>query len=411
MNPASLRRVGASLLAAAAVALITHVLAIFPMYLVQNFAPESLGILNGFYLYNTLVLFVVVAILALAGGLTRSWLAVLTGVVAAFMAPVIGAGILVVTGGSPLNAGTIDSIFNSLLNSNLAYLIVTVLAVPTLGRAIYRAVMPESAPAEDTDERPGSRPILLLAAAPAAKPADTVPAGDPAAEPATESLAPENTPATPAEPEAEATTEETAPTPAPVDAADLSYREHFIDADWLIEESDSLDSAPDAPEIAHIGRVLITRAHSALGERLGLHSRRIDGGALLHRDDLLIAADTIYVALSATTNVEGIHRLRVILEPLGRALRVVPVAAGRSLGRAAVALPDGSILADPAAFPNPELLPPVRGCAGDPAATVLDAVTILVAPGQSDLSRTLTDLGFAVVEAAPSTPGSAFILG
>ena len=86
-------------------------------------------------------------------------------------------------------------------------------------------------------------------------------------------------------------------------------------------------------------------------ERRGLQLERIVAPGTMDGGDVLQVGDTVYAGLTARTNPAAVDQLARLLTPLGRAVVPVPVHGVLHLKTGATALPDGSIVALPAAVP------------------------------------------------------------
>ena len=89
------------------------------------------------------------------------------------------------------------------------------------------------------------------------------------------------------------------------------------------------------------------RAHGARDRRA--HRRRASSSpGTLEGGDVLKVGPVVYVGASSRTNAEGIRQLRELLTPHGYPVVAVPVTKALHLKSAATALPDGTIIGDPA---------------------------------------------------------------
>ena len=152
----------------------------------------------------------------------------------------------------------------------------------------------------------------------------------------------------------------------PVDVA-LARRQHdaylaaLADHGWRVHPVPPADDCPDAVFIEDTvvvcdGVAVVTRpgapvrrpetaAVEATVRELGLEVARIEAPAMLDGGDVLQVGPTVYVGLGGRTNAAGVHRLGVLLAPLGRRVIGVPLRGVLHLKSAVTALPDGTLLA------------------------------------------------------------------
>jgi dimethylargininase len=98
---------------------------------------------------------------------------------------------------------------------------------------------------------------------------------------------------------------------------------------------------------AEARRLEIAGAERAVRE-LGLEVRRIEAPATLDGGDVLKIGRVAYVGVGGRTNHEAVEQLDSILSPRGWTLRAVPISRVLHLKSAVTALPDGTVVGDPA---------------------------------------------------------------
>ena len=152
------------------------------------------------------------------------------------------------------------------------------------------------------------------------------------------------------------------------------YVDALRHAGWRTSE---VPPAPDCPDSVFIEDMLVAykdlvviarpgavvrRPETVAAEQtvraLGCSLQHIQAPGTLDGGDVLKVGDTVYVGLSGRTNAAGIEQLRVLLEPRGAKLVVVPLTKALHLKSAVTALPGGTLLGwqpavdDPRVFPN-----------------------------------------------------------
>jgi dimethylargininase len=140
---------------------------------------------------------------------------------------------------------------------------------------------------------------------------------------------------------------------------------------WAIAEVAPADECPDAVFVedalvvfddlavitrpgAEGRRPEIVGAERAAGQ-LGVELHRTEAPATLDGGDVLKVGRVAYVGLSGRTNRAAIEQLDAILRPRGWSVRGVPVTRVLHLKSAVTALPDGTIVGDPAFVDDPSL--------------------------------------------------------
>jgi N-dimethylarginine dimethylaminohydrolase len=131
----------------------------------------------------------------------------------------------------------------------------------------------------------------------------------------------------------------------------------------------------------------------------GITIERIEQPGTLDGGDVLKVDSTVYVGASSRTNAEGIRQLRALLTPHGYSVVAVPVTKGLHLKSTMTALPDGTIIGDPALVDVPSLFPaflPVPEREGV-AVVELSGESLLMASSAPKTAEMLSGLGYRVV--------------
>ena len=131
----------------------------------------------------------------------------------------------------------------------------------------------------------------------------------------------------------------------------------------------------------------------------GLTVARIEAPGTLDGGDVLKVGPVVYVGASSRTNAEGIRQLRELLTPHGYQVVAVPITKALHLKSAATALPDGTIIGDPAlldvtgVFPTFLPVPEPEGV----AVVELSPTSLLMSASAPQTAAMLSGLGYRVV--------------
>jgi len=131
----------------------------------------------------------------------------------------------------------------------------------------------------------------------------------------------------------------------------------------------------------------------------GITVDRIELPGTLDGGDVLKVDSTVYVGASSRTNAEGIRQLRGLLSPHGYSVVAVPVTKALHLKSTMTALPDGTIIGDPALVDVPSLFPaflPVPEPEGV-AVVELSGESLLMSSSAPKTAAMLSTLGYRVV--------------
>ncbi|SEB38712.1 dimethylargininase [Paramicrobacterium humi] len=373
------RRVLASLASAVLVAILAHVAAVLPFFIISQLSPTVLPAASEYFVLASLFTFLLLFIGGMLGGLTSWRWALPTGIIVGIVAPVIGTMLSHVQQGGQLTGEVFGLLIGTLVGTNAIYALAVFIATPTLGRAVYKATVGfREAP------RAAERRIAIVR-----MPAKNLAQGIAAA---------------PAEIDIERADEQW-------DAYTAAFEEHG----WTTTEAPSADQLADSvfvedtvvlfDELAVLTRpALDTRRGEVDGVEetvagLGLTVERIMAPGTLEGGDVLKVGDTVYVGRSARTNAEGIRQLRRIVAPYGYSVVGVPVTKALHLKTIVTALPDGTFIGDPDLIDEPGLFPgflAARETVGAPV-IVLSDDTLLLSASAPKTAELLEDLGYTVV--------------
>ncbi|PPF82133.1 dimethylarginine dimethylaminohydrolase [Rathayibacter rathayi] len=380
-TPATGRRLLFALLAAAATALVAHLANLLAYFIGNQLQPGSIPQVNAYFLLSSVLGFVVVLALAIAGTLGRAWLAALTGLVAGVVGAVFGTLVQASATGDPVTGAVWVSIFQTFAGLNLVFLLAFTVSAATVGRAVWLRVR--------TDEAPTSASVRRIALVRA-------PAADLSA------------------------CELTHLERVPVDQQRAQQQwEAYVD---LLERAgwESVEAAP-APDLADSvfledavvvfgDHAVIARsgAQSRRGEAagaeeaaraLGLTVDRIEEPATLDGGDVLTVGSTVYVGRGGRTDAAGIAQLRAILRPRGYDVVAVPLSTVLHLKSAVTALPDGTVIGWEPAVDEPRLFPSFLPMPEESGAqvVVLDDDTLLMAASAPRSAELLRSLGYRVL--------------
>ena len=367
------RRVAAAVLAGFAIALATHVANLLVFFVVNGSVADNIVPISDFFAVSTVVLFVLVTVGALLGGL-RSWpIALATGLVAGALAAFAGGAFSVVTANA-WSADAVGLVLASLIGTNLLYLVAAAAAAATMGRAVWGAVA--SLP---------RRPIALVR-----KPSSRLAEGQVthidrvAIDPVLADEQWENYVLA-----LESEGFETVEVPVSDDHPDSVFVEDTI----VVFGGTAVIASPGAES-----RRGETDALAPLARRRGLRVASIQLPGTLDGGDVLKVGMTVYVGRGGRTNAEGIAQLRAIVSPLGYTVVAVLVKKVLHLKSAVTALPDGTVVGylkhvdAPQAFDRFLALPEPGA-----AVVVLSEDTVLMADSAPKSIALIEDLGYRVV--------------
>ncbi len=367
----------ASAAAAAVVAMLSAVLAFF---ITSGQSPTVFGQVFGHFALAALIVWVLLAV-ANAAGATRTWfLAVIAGFTSACISALLATTVTASAAGSPWSGELVLFVVGSLASLNLVFILAVIVGEVFLAPRVIRAVL---------DVRPAGphgawrscasrRPISTRVSSPSGNGSTVDQArADVQWDDYCAALVAEGW--------------ETLEVDAAPELADSVFVEDAVVlfGDLAVITSPGTESR--RPEIEAVERTV--RAIP------GLTVERIEVPGTLDGGDVLKADSTVYVGASGRTNAEGIRQLRALLTPHGYSVVAVPVTKAVHLKSTMTALPDGTIIGDPALVDVPSLIPrflPVPEPEGV-AVVELAPESLLMSSSAPQTAMMLTELGYRVV--------------
>ena len=372
------RKLLASVISAAVVALAVHVATVLALSVAYQFASGIVEQASAITVTATLIFFVLQFLLALVGGYTSWYLALASGLVGGALAAVTASSLTLT---SALTSDIIGLLFGSLLTSNLPFFVASIITAVTLGRLVWNRATAFRARTSVVGKN-----VALV----------RVPANNLA--------------------EGQVTHIDR----VLVDT-DLAEEQWDAYVTALLENGWSTNEVEAAPELADSVFVedaivifgdlaVIARSGSearrgeaaaveATVSELGLDIERIEAPGTLDGGDVLKVGSTVYVGRGGRTNAEGIRQLRVILAGLGYSIVAVPTTKVLHLKSAVTALPDGTVIGYPplvddiAVFDRFLAVPEESGA----HVVVLSEDTVLMAASAPQSAALIEDLGYTVV--------------
>ena len=372
------RKLLASVISAAVVALAVHVATVLALSVAYQFASGIVEQASAITVTATLIFFVLQFLLALVGGYTSWYLALASGLVGGALAAVTASSLTLT---SALTSDIIGLLFGSLLTSNLPFFVASIIIAVTLGRLVWNRATAFRARTSVVGKN-----VALV----------RVPANNLA--------------------EGQVTHIDR----VLVDT-DLAEEQWDAYVTALLENGWSTNEVEAAPELADSVFVedaivifgdlaVIARSGSearrgeaaaveATVSELGLDIARIEAPGTLDGGDVLKVGSTVYVGRGGRTNAEGIRQLRVILAGLGYSIVAVPTTKVLHLKSAVTALPDGTVIGYPplvddiAVFDRFLAVPEESGA----HVVVLSEDTVLMAASAPQSAALIEDLGYTVV--------------
>ena len=372
------RKLLASVISAAVVALAVHVATVLALSVAYQFASGIVEQASAITVTATLIFFVLQFLLALVGGYTSWYLALASGLVGGALAAVTASSLTLT---SALTSDIIGLLFGSLLTSNLPFFVASIIIAVTLGRLVWNRATAFRARTSVVGKK-----VALV----------RVPANN----------------------LAEGQVTHIARVLVDTDLAEEQW-DAYVTA--LLENGWSTNEVEAAPELADSVFVedaivifgdlaVIARSGSearrgeaaaveATVSELGLDIERIEAPGTLDGGDVLKVGSTVYVGRGGRTNAEGIRQLRVILAGLGYSIVAVPTTKVLHLKSAVTALPDGTVIGYPplvddiAVFDRFLAVPEESGA----HVVVLSEDTVLMAASAPQSAALIEDLGYTVV--------------
>ena len=375
------RRLIGALLGALVVAVAAHVVSVLAFFVQAGAPTGAIGQLSDFFALSSFLLFVVMALLGLAGAYRYRLLAGAAALASSVLATLVSAWIQLTMVGTPLTTDIIGSIGGLLTGSYLLFVLAATVAGLTSAWRVYNWA---------TGTQPGARAeerrIALVR-----RPAENL---------------------------ADGTTTHIDRIAIDPELADEQW-EQYIEAleanGWTTEE---VDSAPDLADSVFVEDAVVVFGRTAVlaspglesrtGEvaaveasvrRLGFTVQRIESPGTLDGGDVLKVGTTVYVGRGGRTNAEGIRQLRAIVHPLGYTVVAVPTTKVLHLKSAVTALPDGTVIGyrplvdDPTVFDRFLAVPDEAGA----HVVVLAPDTVLMASSARASAALIAELGYRVV--------------
>jgi N-dimethylarginine dimethylaminohydrolase len=369
----------AVLASAASVAVTALFVAVFAFFIGNGQSPQVFGQLFGHFALAALIVWVLLAI-ANSVGATKAWfLALISGFAAACLASLL-ATTVTASAASPLSGAIFIFVLGSLVSLNLIFILTVIAGEVFLAPRVLNGILgyaPRRAP----------RRVALV----------RIPASN--------------------LDEGELThLERRSIDKARADEQWDNYCAALVAEGW---ETVEVDAAPDLADSVFVEDAVVFFGDLAVIASPGAESRRPEIDAVertvravpgitvdrielpgtLDGGDVLKVDSTVYVGASSRTNAEGIRQLRGLLSPHGYSVVAVPVTKALHLKSTMTALPDGTIIGDPALVDVPSLFPaflPVPEPEGV-AVVELSGESLLMSSSAPKTAAMLSTLGYRVV--------------
>ena len=372
------RRIVASLLSAAVVTIAVHVIVVIALTVSYQYASGIVAQASAITITASLIYFVLQFLLALVGGYSSWYLALVIGIVTGALASITASSLALT---SALTSEVIGILIGSLLTANLPFFVASTIVSLTVGRWVWNRATNFRARTSVVGKN------VALVRVPANNLAD-----------------------------GQVTHIERS-------AVDTDLAEAQWDAyvTALLENGWSTNEVEAAPELADsvfvedavvifgdLAVIANSGSEARRGEaaaveatisELGLDIERIVEPGTLDGGDVLKVGSTVYVGRGGRTNAEGVRQLRAILAGLGYSIVAVPITKVLHLKSAVTALPDGTIIGYPpliddvAVFDRFLAVPEESGA----HVVVLAEDTVLMAASAPRSAALIADLGYRVV--------------
>lgn len=374
------RRVAAVLASAAAVSFSAMLVALLAFFIGSGQSPQVLGQVFGHFALAAFVAWVLLSV-ANALGATRVWfLALITGFTAGCLAALIATTATASAAGNPFSGPMFLFVVGSLVSLNLIFIIAIIVGEVLLAPRVFRGIL-DFAPAV-ADRR------MALVRIPASN-LDEAVLTHRERQPVDQALA---------------------------DRQWDNYCAALVAEGW---ETVEVDAAPELADSVFVEDMVVMFGDLAVLTSPGAESRRAEVEAVeravravpgltvsrielpgtLDGGDVLKVGSTVYVGASARTNAEGIRQLRTLLTPHRYTVVAVPVTKALHLKSAATALPDGTVIGDPALLDVTSLFPrflPVPEPEGV-AVVELSRESLLMSSAAPKTAAMIASLGYRVV--------------
>jgi dimethylargininase len=330
------------------------------------------------FLGSTVIVFFLLAVFGLVGAYSRRYLAVVAGLLAGVIGAVIGTALRALVGGTSVTPAVFSQIFESLLGTNLTFVVLVVVAATTAGVATWRRIV-------------GSSPVVDRRIAIVRAPAGNLADGELShldREPIDVTLADTQWDAYVA-----------ALTANEWDVVEVPIGEGLADSVFIEDAVVLFGGTAVITSPGAESRRPETAAVESTVRELGLRIERISLPGTLDGGDILKVGATVFVGRGGRTNADGIRQLRAIVGPLGYTVTAVPMSKALHLKSAVTALPDGTVIGylpvvdDPAIFGRFLAMPEEGGA----HVVILAADTLLMAASAPRSVALVEDLGYHVV--------------
>jgi dimethylargininase len=330
------------------------------------------------FLGSTVIVFFLLAVFGLVGAYSRRYLAVVAGLLAGVIGAVIGTALRALVGGTSVTPAVFSQIFESLLGTNLTFVVLVVVAATTAGVATWRRIV-------------GSSPVVDRRIAIVRAPAGNLADGELThldREPIDVTLADTQWDAYVA-----------ALTANEWDVVEVPIGEGLADSVFIEDAVVLFGGTAVITSPGAESRRPETAAVESTVRELGLRIERISLPGTLDGGDILKVGATVFVGRGGRTNADGIRQLRAIVGPLGYTVTAVPMSKALHLKSAVTALPDGTVIGylpvvdDPAIFGRFLAMPEEGGA----HVVILAADTLLMAASAPRSVALVEDLGYHVV--------------
>jgi dimethylargininase len=371
------RRLSASIAAAFGSALVAYAAVMLAILIATGGAFTNLPQFFGFFLAPAAVVFVLLAVSAIVGGLTTIPRTLVFSIVAAVFGTYLGTLVFFLLE-DPTNAPTDTT---SSAGLDVIFAVATVIATFTVGRRLYSWMLAYAAPRAPEIHRVAlvRSPSPMLAKGEVTHVKRKV---------------------------------------VKVEKADTQWEAYVaaLEAEGFTTiEIEPADQFPDSvfieDTVVMLGQTAVIAspgAESRRGEQdglaetlaeLGLEVQHIRLPGTLDGGDVLKIGKTVYIGRGGRTNAEGIRQFRAIAGELGYTVIAVPVSKALHLKSSVTALPDGTVLGHPSLVDHPELferyleVPEPSGV----AVVVLSSNAVLMAESAPKTAALIADLGYRVV--------------
>lgn len=372
------RRLVAAILSALAVSAIAQNATVLTFFIGQNPDPTILWQASFFFIYASIMLFILVFFAGILGFLSRRRYAWVAGLVASLVAAILGMFVqagLQGASGPDLIAGVIASLFGV----NFIFVIFGTVATVTAGSGIWRSLLSRG-------EQNVATKVALVRA-----PASTL---------------------------ADGLVTHIKRKQVDLELADQQWDGYVAAlnaAGWQTVEvaprDDLADSVFVEDTVVMLGKLAVitnpgadsrkpeVEATEAALVDLGVKIDRIVSPGALDGGDVLKVGKTIYVGRGGRTNGEGIRQLRAIAATQGYTVVAVPVTKALHLKTAVTALPDGTVIGYPPLVDDQgifERFLPVPEAHGT-AVVVLAPDTVLMSSSAPKSAELFRELGYRVI--------------